>query len=285
MRNHMPRSFCQFFFTMLSTSDRCVLRIGSYNVGIQQNMLASKNVQSICKHLGEIIATCVEEWGLHIMNFCEVGGHMQGLHKAGINIRDLTIFESSDGPRVSVQHNYLTAWNFEADAEQAYVQETQAAVRHTLSEGGFEWELVLHCFQTISGVRVRQANFHIRTPHGKKSPKRSLRQRVLCEALKLLGRPQLSDGVSQPVVEILLGDVNLDRDAVEESLHGLQLFTDDAYKLWHVHTTLAAKSGDLVIVRGAHVLRVIPCIGEFSFANCSSISPVGDNFFCQDTTV
>ena len=87
--------------------------------------------------------------------------------------------------------------------------------------------------------------------------KKLLRQQVLRDALKILREPQPFDGASQPVVDVLLGDVNLNKDDVEEALQELQPLTNDFCKLWHVHTTTAALNRDLVIVRGANALRVI----------------------------
>ena len=56
----------------------CVLRIGSFNVGIDQNMLEGKEAGKYILKVEDIITTCVQDGGLHIMNLCELGGHKQG---------------------------------------------------------------------------------------------------------------------------------------------------------------------------------------------------------------
>jgi len=102
------------------SSDRtvCVLRIGSFNVGIDQNMLKSKKVRQYLNKVEDIIAACVQDAGLHIMNLCELGGHLEGLSAAGILATHLKLFQDPAPPSVSINSNYLTAWGFEADATQ-----------------------------------------------------------------------------------------------------------------------------------------------------------------------
>ena len=56
------------------------IRIGSFNVGVDQNMLAGKRCNATLKKVEDIIATCVRDSALDIMNLCESGGHRQGLH-------------------------------------------------------------------------------------------------------------------------------------------------------------------------------------------------------------
>ena len=87
-----------------------MFRIGSFNVGIDQNMLTSKKAARYVNKVQEIIATCVQDTGLHIMNLCEFGGHQQGLSAAGIDASAMPIFQGRDAPYVRINNNYLTAW-------------------------------------------------------------------------------------------------------------------------------------------------------------------------------
>ena len=55
-----------------------VFRIGSFNVIGDQNMFISKRRNEYVSKVEDIIKTGVQDAGLHIMNFCELGGHYQG---------------------------------------------------------------------------------------------------------------------------------------------------------------------------------------------------------------
>ena len=70
----------------------CMLRIGSFNAGIDQKMLKSKKAQQYVHKQEDIITACVQYAGLHTMKLCEVGSHRQGLPKAGIHAHDMNIF-------------------------------------------------------------------------------------------------------------------------------------------------------------------------------------------------
>ena len=61
-----------------SAATVCVFRIGSFNVGIDQNMLSCKRTCEYMRKVEDIITKCVQDANLHIMNLCELGGHQQG---------------------------------------------------------------------------------------------------------------------------------------------------------------------------------------------------------------
>ena len=48
----------------------CMLRIRSFNAGVSQNMLTGKKVRQYMHKVEDIITTCVQDAGLHIMNLC-----------------------------------------------------------------------------------------------------------------------------------------------------------------------------------------------------------------------
>jgi hypothetical protein len=69
------------------------MRIGSFNVGVHQDMLTSKKMHTYMHKVEDIITTCVQDSGLHIMNLCEFGGHLQGL--TGTPLRAIPPWEAS----------------------------------------------------------------------------------------------------------------------------------------------------------------------------------------------
>ena len=144
-----------------------MLRIGSFNAGIDQNMLKSKKAQQYVHKLEDIITACVQDAGLHIMNFCEVGGHRQGLPKAGIHGHDVKIFRHQPrvaAPSVIINDNYLTVYGFDADATQHGVKAVDHSKTYKLSCEQCDPELVVHHFQNGAGVQLLLGNLHIRTP-------------------------------------------------------------------------------------------------------------------------
>ena len=109
------------------------IRIGSFNVGVLQTMLTSRRTPKYLRKVEDIIITCVQEWGLHIFNLCEFGGHLGGLKQAGIDVFDIPMFDGSAAPFVSVHNNYLTTWGFDADATQPGVKQACRTKIHWLN--------------------------------------------------------------------------------------------------------------------------------------------------------
>ena len=56
---------------------------GSFNVGIEQNMLTSKRCRHYIGKVEDVVTACVQDAGLHIMNLCEFGSLCQGVRAAG----------------------------------------------------------------------------------------------------------------------------------------------------------------------------------------------------------
>ena len=75
-----------------------MFRIGSFNVGAGQDMLTGKKTKQYVRKIERIITTCVQDAGLHIMNMCELGGHLQGFNAAGISALDMKIFQGTAAP-------------------------------------------------------------------------------------------------------------------------------------------------------------------------------------------
>ena len=87
-----------------------MFRIGNFNIGVDQSELTSENAKAALDKVENIITTCVKNFGLHIMNLCEFGGHFQVMSAAGIHELDMKIFQGPAAPSVSIDNNYLTAW-------------------------------------------------------------------------------------------------------------------------------------------------------------------------------
>ena len=107
-------------------------RIGSFNVGVDQNLLAGKRCNKTLKKVEDLIATCVQDSALDIMNLSEFGSHRQGLHacRPPIHADDMEIFQTYPHPFVRVNNNYLTAWAFDADTSQFGVQSVTDIAPH-----------------------------------------------------------------------------------------------------------------------------------------------------------
>ena len=231
-----------------------VFRIGSFNVGACQEMLTGKKTKRYVHKVESIITTCVQEGCLHIMNMCELGGHLQGFNAVGINPRDMKIFQGTAktaAPSVCIDSNYLTAWGFDADTPQYDVRAACPSKTYLLNSSVCEPQLVVHSFRNGAGVPLMLGNLHIRTPQGE-TVVIKLRQRLVREALQKLESDAPSDSATQPVVLVLVGDCNLVRETAEEAIQPMQPEEPNWRTVWQVHTTTAARGGDLIFVKGAY---------------------------------
>ena len=55
--------------------------MGTFNIGIEQAMLRGRDH---LRNFKRILGKGFDEGDLHLLGLCEVGGHKQGLEKAGI---------------------------------------------------------------------------------------------------------------------------------------------------------------------------------------------------------
>ena len=232
------------------------LRIGSFNVGVDQNMLTSKRTAQYMERIQDILATCVQDAGLHVFSFCELGGHRQGLEAASIDYRDLRMFKEGVGPKASVDENYMTAWNFAADASQLSVQPVGPPTRHSLaSDTTVDPQLVVNTFTVGTDTYLIHGNLHIRTPT-RITVKVNAKKRIVAEALKRLeaSAPPQRDGASQLVAFVLVGDSNLSQHQGDEAVQGLQPAMGSWNTVWHVHASSFQRSGDILFVKGANAV-------------------------------
>ena len=192
------------------------LLIGSFNAGVNQSMMTGRTKDRNKRKIEGIITNCVNDVGLHLMSMCEVGGHLEGPSEAGI-----MIFDIPDGPTISVNTNYLTAWGFDADTTQLGVQEAVPNETHQLSSNICEPHLVVHHFEHGAGIQLMHGNLHIRIPHNA-TVSIPQRKTIVRDALEKLEKEAPSDSAAQPVVYVLVGDCNLSRDLAEEAIQPLQ---------------------------------------------------------------
>ena len=226
------------------------IRIGSFNVGVDQNMLTGRGAQQHLDKIEEIIATCAEDKDLQIMNMCEVGGHRLGFTAANINVLDMNIFRGTSAFSVSVDSNYLTAWGFNVVAPQRDVTSMGTSKRFELTSRTGESMLIVHAFQESLAVRIILGNLHIRIPNAKKvtTPHK---QSIVIKALRKLESETEIDSSALPVVLVLVGDCNLSLEAAKKAIQPMQPNEATWRTEWQVHTTTAALSGDLIFTKGA----------------------------------
>ena len=226
-------------------------RIGSFNLGIHQEMLTSKHAHKHLHKIEDIISTCFQE-GVHIMNLCEFGGHRQGPSAAGISLFDMKSFRGPAAPFVTISSNYLTAWRYgyDADTIQFGMREKEPSKTYLLSSTICEPELVVHFFEHGAGFCFMLGNLHIRTPDGE-PVSMTTRKRMVREALHQLMSDAPSDSAAQPVVYVLVGDCNLSPEKAEEATQPLQPEHADWKSVWQVHATTAAQGRGLIFVKGA----------------------------------
>ena len=202
-----------------SGGSTCMVRIGSFNLGMQQEMLTSSKQSRHLQKTEDIITICVQE-GVHFINLCEFGGHRRGPSEAGISLLDMKIFQGPTAPSFSIHSNYLTAWGFGADTNQFGVREAVPKNTYRLSSGICEPELVVHHFEHGVGIVIIQGNLHIRIPNNLKVSQ-LVGKRMVREALQKLMANAPSDSAAQPVVYVLVGDCNLSKEAAEEAIQEL----------------------------------------------------------------
>ena len=217
------------------------IRLGTFNVGIMQAMLRSdKSLRGVIRNLDRIIEKCVLYGELDAMSMCEVGGHREGMSAAGISAGDLLKLRQGRIDYAASQ-NYLSCWNFSADAPQLGFQQLRPPQMHSL----YAWsarcdpQLNVQVFSqtelqgglTVTAKLV-QGNLHIRTPHGSHTPSILTRKRIaeqaltLLEAAERLEKERHHDDASQPVVCVLLGDTNLTQAQGLEAVQHLQPVVD-----------------------------------------------------------
>jgi hypothetical protein len=189
-------------------------------------------MKKVMQHLDRIIHKCVMDGDLDMISMCEVGGHLQGMLAAGISAGDLSVL-ARGAIQYSNLQNYLSCWNFKADASQPGLQQLRSPQVHRLSASSrCDPQLDVQVFSYCEQAKLVQGNLHIRTPNGVASPSIATRKRVVEQALRILEgaakleKERVNDDASQPVVCVLLGDTNLSKSEGEEAVQPLQPVLD-----------------------------------------------------------
>ena len=87
------------------------VNVGCFNVGVDQNMLTSTRSKTWKDKLSKVIETGVVEGKLNLLGLCEVGGHGQGLERAGVCPQDLVTENlNDDGYRADSVRAYMSVW-------------------------------------------------------------------------------------------------------------------------------------------------------------------------------
>ena len=137
----------------------CKIRIGSFNLGMGQNWISSGGRPHYTRKVENIITTCVQDAGLHIMNLCKLGLYLDDAVK-------MKIFQGPTAPSVTVHYNHLAAWGFDAEATRFGVRRTGRSKTHLFGTIAYQQVLVVHSFENSAGVRIMFGNLHNRPPAG-----------------------------------------------------------------------------------------------------------------------
>ena len=215
------------------------MRLGNFNAGVMQNQfLTTRALNKVIEHLDRIIHKCVHVGGLDMMTMCEIGGHLKGMRAAGISPGHLPVLRQGSIKYSNLQ-NYLSCWNFNADASQLGLQQLRPPKIHKLTSVRCDPQLIVEVFSQSEHIRgstvtakLVQGNLHIRVPNNHPSPTIFTRKRIVGQALRILvaeaklEKERANADASQPVVCVLLGDTNLSKSEGQEAVQPLQPVLD-----------------------------------------------------------
>ena len=208
--------------------DQVSVNIGTFNLGRDQGKITSKAFRkTTLPNFRRIVAKGVEEGDLHLLNLCEVGGHMQGL--AACNYDSAIIVEGAlveDQYDSNATQAYLSIWDKKGSLhpEGVSLQSLhEPEVIELLCTQPLEPQLVVTEYAVTKhacqgeGILINGQR-HIRQPQGTRTPSHDrmvrIRKRWVRQALRILENTRNSC-VFQPTVAILCGDVNLNQDSAD----------------------------------------------------------------------
>ena len=152
------------------------VNVGCFNAGIFQDMLLKERHKH---NLRRILRQSFEEYGLHLLGLCEVGGHRKGLNELGIPAHELLPEALPvEEFRVAIIQNYMSVWHQAGTARCGGVslKLRGAADIVQLISPALEPQLVILDFSvTAQGHdgkegRLVVGQLHIRTPADKTTP-------------------------------------------------------------------------------------------------------------------
>ena len=243
-------------FVMFSDQPlRVQVRVGTYNVGMVQEMLDKERHQN---SLRGVIAESFIGGDLHMLSLCEVGGHMRGLQDLHISPLDFINGVLVDGEYdAAAVQAYMTIWHQAGAAQPGGVSlqlsrgPTCVQLRSHLAA---DPQLVIFDFHVTAekhpGMMGRLVHgvLHSRSNRRHTSSRRQ-RTMVTRQALKEL-EDSANSGALQPAVCILTGDMNLDRCHADTVVQPLIALVQDALNHWHTKTSAAALRGDVAFIKG-----------------------------------
>ena len=242
-------------FVMFSDQPlRVQVRVGTYNVGMVQEMLDKERHQN---SLRGVIAESFIGGDLHLLSLCEVGGHMRGLQDLHISPLDFINGVLRDGEyHAAAVQAYMNVWHQAGAAQPGGVslqpskQPTCLQLRPDLAADPqlviFDFHVTAEQYPGMMG-RLVHGVLHIGS-NRRHMPSWRQRTIVTRQALREL-EDSANSGALQPTVCVLTGDMNLDRyhaDTVVQPDCG-EL---DVLNRWHTQTSAAALPGDVAFIRG-----------------------------------
>ena len=234
------------------------LKLGCFNCGMAQEMLSKKKHQ---ENLSRVIAKAVGEQDLQIVTLCEVGGHNKGLDKSTVSAQNLVSQVLPHHYNATSCQAYMATWQAEEEpTDDTSVTLTLVGTPEVVQlPGRVQTQLVIMVF-TVGAAEHRDKHgllvsgiLHIRTPKDQ-ATKMATRKRITKAALQALEQKAstASSGASQPTapVIVLTGDVNLDKSA-SDTIVQKEAGEPSVETQWQVKTSNAARSGDVLFIKGA----------------------------------
>ena len=241
------------------------LRIGTFNLGIEQDMLLNTFARKHLANYQRIMERLVGEGELDVLACCEVGGHRRGPSAAGIDLAEAL-------PGLDAVHRNVGAYTITYEIQHqgrpaaalqrgVKLQTEPVVVSLATTEAQYAHKVDPHfvvtefkvardpLWATFTTLLVGQ--LHVRTPSGKGSPSIEHRQRIVKAATDYLEMRQ-TGGAGQPAVPnvVLVGDPNLTGPlgrAIHQRAEGEPAITD-----WQTATATAGRGGRLALVPWLH---------------------------------
>ncbi len=222
--------------------------VASFNIGFHQSAMSGKKCSQHCNLFGAVCAKIVENANADLFFACEVGGHREGLRRAGIQVGD--ILQKPFGNEIGFAEvdNYLSVWGFGGASQPAIVFQNGDATRHTVPAGR-EIDAVIQRFDVQVANQqwhVVVGNMHIVAGSKNAAPKDKTRQKAVSLLRDHLESIHPQDPAT-PVVRIMVGDNNLKKNDVKEALQ--RALSKDA--LWEVFSSDNDGGGDNIAISGA----------------------------------
>ena len=168
---------------------RASVNLGTFNLGLAQNQIEIRNfTKGTLANFRRIVAKGFEEGELHLLNLCEVGGHMQGLPAASCDpscVTDQALNPGEYGS--SATQAYMAIWQETCASQPGGVSlkpmQGPSVFELTSSPASLH-QLVLTTYAVTKNASAGEGllivgQLHIRTPVGKNNPRTASKKRVV----------------------------------------------------------------------------------------------------------